>query len=128
MTRHNITVSDADWQALRELGNGNASEGIRKALHAPKLDSDGLMAIAAFRYCLGRMTYIVPACAEWLEREWPRFPKRDRAVISRELSEAIEEDAQARADGKEYSPLGNDCDRAAWVKLAEFIEKDRAEH
>jgi len=125
MTRHNITASDADWQALRELGNGNASEGIRKALHAPKMDSDGLMAIAAFRYCLGRMTYIVPACAEWLEREWPRFPKRDRAVISRELSEAIEEDAQARASGKGHKPLGHDCDRAVWVKLAEFIEKEQ---
>ena len=125
MTRHNITTSDADWQTLRELGNGNASEGIRKALHAPKLDSDGLMAIAAFRYCLGRMTYVVPACAEWLEREWPRLPQRDRAVISRELAEAIEEDAQARAYGKEYSPLGHDCDRAAWVKLAEFIEKEQ---
>jgi len=125
MTRHNITTSDADWQALRELGNGNASEGIRKALHAPKLDSDGLMAIAAFRYCLGRMTYIVPACTEWLEREWPRLPQRDRAVISRELADAITQDSMARAHGEDYKPLGQDCDRAAWVKLAEFIEKEQ---
>lgn len=32
MTRHNITASDEDWQALKELGSGNASEGIRVAL------------------------------------------------------------------------------------------------
>ena len=30
-----------------------------------------LMVIAAFRYCVGRQTYIVGACADWLIEVWP---------------------------------------------------------
>ena len=32
---------------------------------------DHLMIIAATRYCLGRMTYIVSDCADWLIKIWP---------------------------------------------------------
>ena len=33
-----------------------------------------LMAIAACRYCLGRMTYIAGVCADWLVDKWPELP------------------------------------------------------
>ena len=35
-----------------------------------------LMAIAAVRYCLGRMSYIVGDCADWLIAEWPDRGRR----------------------------------------------------
>lgn len=30
--RRSVTITEPDWQALKKLGNGNASAGIRKAL------------------------------------------------------------------------------------------------
>ena len=41
-----------------------------------------LMVIAAFRYCLGRMTYISGVCADWLADKWPELPPHSKALIS----------------------------------------------
>jgi len=30
--RRSVTITEPDWQALKKLGNGNASGGIREAL------------------------------------------------------------------------------------------------
>lgn len=32
--RRSVTINEQDWQALKKLGNGNASAGIRKAIRA----------------------------------------------------------------------------------------------
>ena len=32
--------------------------------------NDQLMAMAAVRYCLGRSSYIVGACVEWVRENW----------------------------------------------------------
>ena len=40
-----------------------------------------LMVLAAFRYCLGRQTYIVNACADWLIDVWPILTHQNRGVI-----------------------------------------------
>lgn len=85
--------------------------------------SDGLMAIAAFRYCLGRMTYIVGDCERWLFANWDQFPERVRTLVQREVEEEIKRDDEARERGEEYKPLGWDCDRAAWVRVASLWRK-----
>lgn len=90
----------------------------RKAKQAPiDLGRDGLMAIAAFRYCLGRRTYIVSDCVEWLRENWPKFPENVRTVIKRDLESEFVKDDQARDQGEDYKPLGWDCDRAEWQKV-----------
>ena len=78
---------------------------------------DDLMAVAAFRYSLGRMTYIVSDCAHWLCEQWPNIAENARKVIQRDLEEAFKRDDEARADGQDYKPLGHDCDRAQWEKV-----------
>ena len=78
---------------------------------------DDLMAVAAFRYCLGRMTYIVSDCADWLIEQWPNIAENARKIIQRDLEEAFKRDDEARADGQDYKPLGHDCDRAQWEKV-----------
>ena len=78
---------------------------------------DDLMAVAAFRYCLGRMTYIVSDCADWLIEQWPNIAENARKVIQRDLEEAFKRDDEAREDGQDYKPLGHDCDRAQWEKV-----------
>lgn len=77
---------------------------------------DDLMALAAFRYCLNRKTYIAGDCADWLIENWDSFSPRTRAIIRRELDEAFEQDAKAIrfADGREHKPLSMDCDRREW--------------
>lgn len=78
---------------------------------------DHLMVIAAFRYCLGRMTYIVGDCASWLIKIWPYLSKETQNIIKRDLEEAFTRDDEARADGHEYKPLGADCDRFQWERV-----------
>lgn len=77
----------------------------------------GLMVVAAFRYCLGRMTYIVSDCTEWLIEIWPILPDNVKTLIERELEEAFVRDDEHRADGNDYKALGHDCDRAAWLTV-----------
>ena len=81
---------------------------------------DDLMAIAAVRYCLGRMTYITSDCSEWLVQQWPNIKPSARAVIQRDVDEAFARDDEAREAGDSYKPLGWDCDRAVWQKVREL--------
>lgn len=83
---------------------------------------DDLMAIAAFRYCLGRQTYIVSYCADWLIEQWPNFSDRARSIIRRELDEAFSQDDEQRAGESDYKRLGHDCDRKEWERVRQAIE------
>ena len=76
-----------------------------------------LMAIAACRYCLGRMTYIAGVCADWLVDKWPELPPHSRALIRTELDRAFERDDEDRATGASFKALGWDCDRREWEKV-----------
>lgn len=79
--------------------------------------NDGLMALAAFRYCLGRMTYIVGDCERWLFANWGQFPENVKKLIQRDLEEEFARDDEARTRGDAHKPLGHDCDRAAWERV-----------
>lgn len=78
------------------------------------------MAIAAVRYCLGRTSYIVSDCADWLIDNWQRLPDSARAIIQRDIEEEFRRDDEARAEGQDFKPLGWDCDRAAWAKVRQL--------
>ena len=88
---------------------------------------DGLMAIAAVRYCIGRMTYIVADCVSWCISTWDEFPPNVQFLIARDLGEAIERDDKDRADGLQYKTLGHDCDRREWDRLNAFIVRKQTE-
>ena len=78
---------------------------------------DQIMALAAVRYCLGRRTYIVGDCAEWLIAYWPDFNEHTKAIIQRDLEEEFGRDDKARLEGSTYLPLGMDMDRREWEKV-----------
>lgn len=78
---------------------------------------EGLMVIAAFRYCLGRMTYISGVCADWIVDKWAEFPPKEQAIIRRELEAAFAQDDEDRATGGSFKALGWDCDRREWEKV-----------
>jgi hypothetical protein len=83
----------------------------------------GLMALAAFRYCQGRMTYIVGDCERWIFANWEHFPENVKKLIQREVEKEINRDDEARERGDDYKPLGHDCDRAAWERVASLWRK-----
>lgn len=76
-----------------------------------------LMVVAAVRYCLGRQTYIVGACASWLIDIWPLLSDKDRFVLRRDIEAEFERDDAARARGEKYRALGADCDRQDWERV-----------
>lgn len=83
--------------------------------------------VATFRYCLGRQTYIVQECADWLLLHWPVIEKPVRDLIQRELERAFEQDDRARAgDAQGYKPLGWDCDRREWERVRSLWANARA--
>lgn len=66
--------------------------------------TDQLMVMAAFRYCLGRMTYIVGVCNEWLRDIWPNLSEATQTVIFRDFIESYLDDR-----------LGSAYDAKSWV-------------
>ena len=75
--------------------------------------------VAVFRYCLGRQTYVVQECVDWLLLHWPSIDQPVRNLIRSELDRAFEQDDAARAshDASGYKPLGWDCDREQWQRV-----------
>lgn len=80
------------------------------------------LVIGAFRYALGRQTYVTGETSQWLIAKWPELSVNAQAVIRRDLVKAFEEDDSARSRGSRYKPLGADCDRAEWQKLLDRIK------
>jgi hypothetical protein len=79
-----------------------------------------LMAMAAVRYCLGRSSYVVEDCADWLLKYWYRFDDNARAVIQRDIDEYFARDDADRAEGRQHKALGWDCDREQWERVREL--------
>lgn len=70
-----------------------------------------LMVTAAHRYCLGRMTYIVSECVDWLLENWDSFEPSTRKLIRDETREAIRDER-----------AGMECDVDQWERLLRETE------
>lgn len=86
------------------------------------------VAIWAFRYCLGRMTYVTSDCERWLCEAWPTLDEHAKSVIKRDLEEAFKRDDEMRrnrqpGDGSSWLPLGHDCDRKSWEAVRKLYEQ-----
>lgn len=68
-----------------------------------------LMVTAAHRYCLGRQSYIVGSCIDWLRQWWSCFELNTRNVIVRDTVEALQDDM-----------TGSSYDAREWKKFAEW--------
>ena len=79
-----------------------------------------LMATATVRYCLGRSTYIVGDCVDWLCAHWSALDQSAKLIIRRDVENAIARDDEARARGVGHLPLGMDMDRAEWLRAREL--------
>jgi len=80
----------------------------------------GLMITAAVRYCLGRRTYIVSDCADWILANWGDWPENVRTIIQRDLEHEFERAAQ----NPDWNPLGDSCDKQEWEKVRALWRND----
>ena len=72
-------------------------------------DDDMVILLCAFRYALGRRTYVVDYVTTCLQKHWHALSKGDRSLIIREIGEAIER-----------RHAGCDCDVRQWKAVAEM--------
>ena len=88
-----------------------------------KWGHDQLMVIAAIRYCLGRRTYIVRDCADWIIQMWPEFTESTQKLVRRDIEETFDRDDRSRKVSSEYLPLGMDMDRREWERVRNLWRK-----
>jgi len=86
-----------------------------------------LMVVSAFRYCLGRQTYVVGVCADWIIANWDKFSPNNKILIQRDLEEAFEGDDCDRKGNDNYKRLGHDCDRAEWERVRRLWQQPNTE-
>ena len=70
----------------------------------PSFDPE--ITFCAFRYALGRRTYIVGTVVEYLVKNWEWMTPKYQQLIHKEIDEAEKRDG-----------LGHDCDKAEWTKV-----------
>ena len=102
---------------LHQLGQGHLSSmweivmKKQKILPNPLTGTDGqLMVMAAHRYCLGRQSYIVGSCIDWLRLWWPSFEPNTQKVILRDTIEALQDKL-----------TGSDGNHEEWKKFAQWV-------
>lgn len=81
------------------------------------------MAIAAVRYCMGRSSYIVGDCADWLKANWPELSDKAKQTITRDLRHALDQDDTDRITKQTHNHLGHDLDKAIWLDVMAFIQQ-----
>ena len=69
-------------------------------------DNYRLILICAFRYALGRATYMPSTVADAIIAEWPDMPEGDKILYRREIREAIDR-----------GHAGMDCDIKTWERI-----------
>lgn len=85
------------------------------------------MVISAFRYALGRTTYVVEECCDWLCYNWSGLAEGVQNIIKKELEAAFDSDDwysinHAIAVYPGISPLGMHCDRSQWERVRKLYK------
>ena len=75
----------------------------------PSKDHKDAMIFYAFRYCLGRMTYAVIDCVEYIIWAWDDLSDKTKDRIKKEINEALES-----------GDAGMDIDRNKWKKILQL--------
>ena len=76
-----------------------------------EIEDFGLIVLCAFRYALGRMTYIPSVVAGFIKANINEIETRDIHIMIREIGECHEE-----------GHLGMDCDVKLWLDLRKWLE------
>jgi len=75
----------------------------------------GLILMCAFRYALGRRTYVVSSVVDELIANWKNFDPSRREQYQREIKEHKDM----------FGNLGMDCDESEWNRILELDIQDK---
>ena len=73
--------------------------------------------LGALRYYLGRRTYAVTDFCQILVQEWDDLPEGLQGLIKRDVEEEFKRDDEHRRHYSKNLPLGDNCDREAWITV-----------
>ncbi len=79
--------------------------------------------LGATRYYLGRRTYAVSDFCELLIENWGSLEEKTKNLLIRDIEQEFEDDDRARLEGRDYKPLGDNCDRESWEKVRNLWKK-----
>ena len=71
--------------------------------------------LGAFRYAMGRRSYIVSTTANFIMNNIDLVPRGFRDLMIDEITMG--------ENGEFYYQLGDDCDKQQWLKLREFLKE-----
>lgn len=78
----------------------------------PFSSSHHLITLAAYRYALGRESYIVGDIVDWIIEHWHEMDQKTLHIILDETEQALH-----------LGSCGSDCDVQEWERLLKFAEK-----
>lgn len=88
---------------------------------------DSQIVFCAFRYCLGRMSYIVSTFTEYATAYIRHIWTHDLQLMEKEITEQERFDVERPlkfGDSIHQSHLGMECDKSDWLKLRDAIRKE----
>ena len=119
-------------KSRQEIERNREVKIMKNAKKSMLTEEESEIYFCAFRYCLGRMTYVVSDYCEEATRKIRQITDHFLLLLEKELSEAIQKDDEQRANGEPYKTLGMDCDRGDWVKffglVSEEVDRRELEH
>lgn len=86
-----------------------------------------MLIVGAFRYAVGRRSYVVGEMCDWLVFNWSELSSNTKHIIERDLEGEFERDDQARSASRDVKPLGDDCDRSSWERVRALYHHDADE-
>ena len=96
--------------------NGNAKE-------AGKMTTEECeMYFCAFRYCLGRRTYVVSDFCEYATKKIAQIQSKWLFLMDKEITDA--ENADKEEKEIFLHRLGDDCDKVEWLKFREVVRAE----
>lgn len=87
-------------------------------------DAESQIYFCAFRYCLGRKSYVVSDFCEEATRKIKQINDHFLLLLEKELIEAIQKDDTERANGELHKTLGWDCDRDKWGEFTKTVSAE----
>lgn len=84
---------------------------LQRAVHN---DDYQLVVLGAFRYALGRMTYIVGSTIDYLRANWDLVDGNGKYTICRDVIGALMDDREG------WRTCGMECDKRMWLEFAKW--------
>lgn len=81
-----------------------------------------IMVISAFRYALGRMSYVPSMVCEFVKEQWPVLPDNTKQTLIRELETEVKRNDEQSQDDNFISLLGYPCHVKQWKDFLEFMK------